>query len=440
MTGTDAAESDARSGVRTRLADRLYYGWVIAAACLLTSVAVFGTTYSFSVFFERMLASFPGSRARLSLAFGVQTLTLYVGASIAGPIVDRIGPRRALPVGGAFLAAGLLATSRSDRFLELIASYGVLTAFGLAVLYVVAYATVPRWFGRRRGAANGIATSGLGVGLLAVTPAASALIGAFGWRRAYVAFAAAVVVLVAVVSLLFADSPEAVGADSSAEFPEIDGGAPGRDGDASAGRARADGDAGATPFAVPPVVRTPAFALVFVGWLFVYATLYAVLGHLVLFADDVGLGPRVGVLAISVVGATTTAARLGLGALSDRIGRVRMFVACSALMAATTLLFAAARSPATLWATAALYGVGYGGNGALLSPLVADLFGEERIGSLYGAMSISFGVAGLLAPPAAGLVYARLGSYVPAFVALGAVGFVGAACVYAAGRRTGAVD
>ena len=86
MPASDSAPADSRtrSGLRARIADRLYYGWIVAVACLLASTAVFGTTYSFSVFFERMLESFPGSRARLSLAFGVRTPTLYVGAAVAG--------------------------------------------------------------------------------------------------------------------------------------------------------------------------------------------------------------------------------------------------------------------------------------------------------------------------------------------------------------------
>ncbi|MFC6988769.1 MFS transporter [Haloplanus sp. GCM10025708] len=205
---------------RTGLADRFYYGWVVAVACLLAATAVFGLTYSFGVFFERMLDAFAASRARISLVFGVQMFVLYVGATASGGLVDRYGPRRMLLVGTALLVAGLLATSRSQSFLGLLAAYGLVTALGLSIVYVVAYASVPRWFDRRRGAAQGLATAGLGLGLVAIPPAADSLIQSVGWRSAFVALAAGVGGVCLVVSLLFADDPEDVGADPNVEFPD----------------------------------------------------------------------------------------------------------------------------------------------------------------------------------------------------------------------------
>lgn len=406
--------------IRRRLAARVYYGWVIAVACLLGSVVVFGTTYSFGVFFEAMLGAFEASRATLSLVFGVHTFVLYVGATVAGGLVDRYGPRRMLLAGGAVLVCGLAATSRVRTFGGLVAVYGVVVSLGLSVLYVVAYATVPRWFGRRRGTANGLATAGLGVGLVVVSPAAAALIDAVGWRGAYVALAGGIALLVGVVALLFADRPEDVGADPSPEFPSA----------ASDGRR----DRGVDADALRAVVRTPSFLLVFVGWVFVYGVLYVVINHLVLHVTDVGLPRSVGVTAIAVLGVATTLARLGLGTLSDRIGRVRLFVACSTLMALSTLALGGLGTPVPIFVAVATFGVGYGGNGALLSPLVADLFGGERLNTLYGALSIAFAISGLAAPPLAGVAVERLGSYAPVFAAFGVAGVVGAGCIHLAGR------
>ncbi|MFB6124258.1 MAG: MFS transporter [Haloferacaceae archaeon] len=403
---------------RAALADRFYYGWVVAVACLLAATAVFGLTYSFGVFFERMLAAFAASRARLSLVFGVQTFVLYVGATASGGLVDRYGPRRMLLVGTGLLVGGLLATSRSRSFLALLAAYGLVTALGLSIVYVVAYASVPRWFGRRRGAAQGLATAGLGLGLVAIPPAADALIRSVGWRNAFVALAAGVGAVCLVVSLLFADDPVDVGADPSVEFPD----------------GRADGSDSDPRGAATTALRRPSFLLVLLGWVFVYTTLYAVMSHLVLHVTDVGLPQQVGVTAIAVIGVTTSVARIGLGVLSDRVGRVRIFVVCSTLMGLSMAALAVAQSPLAVFAVVAAYGVGYGGNGALLSPLVADLFGNENLSTLYGILSVAFAVSGLAAPPVAGAVFERAGGYAPIFLAFGALGVVGAGCVGVAGR------
>ncbi len=75
------------------------------------------------------------------------------------------------------------------------------------------------------------------------------------------------------------------------------------------------------------------------------------------------------------------------------------------------------------------YGLAYGGNGALLSPLTAALFGREQSNAVSGLLSLAFAVSGLLAPRAVGATYDALGTYDPAFVAA----IVGAVAIRIAG-------
>jgi MFS family permease len=96
-----------------------------------------------------------------------------------------------------------------------------------------------------------------------------------------------------------------------------------------------------------------------------------------------------------------------------------------------------AHGPFVILGVMVTFGVGYGGNGALLSPLVADLFGAEHLGTLYGIVSLAFAFAGLLASPLASIGYETFGSYLPVFAVTGVVGLVGAACVEGAGRLRG---
>lgn len=413
-----------RLSLRSRLVDaNVYYGWIVAWGCFVASLVVFGMTYSFGIFVDAMMVSFEASRGRISLVYGVHTFVLFVSAGLVGGLVDAIGPRRMLTVGGVLLGAGLVGASRSESLLALFLSYGVVAAVGLSVVYVVAYATVPKWFSRRRGLANGVATAGLGVGLLTVTPVASSLIDAFGWRTAYLVLAAGLVAVLGLVALVFAGDPADVGADPAHEFPE---GRPESDVLGASARIRR----------ATSVVRRPAFLLVLLGWVCVYATLYVVMGHLVLYVTDVGMARWVGVWAVAALGVSTSGARIGLGFVSDRVGRVRLFVTCSALMGLTLLLLPLAVAPLAVFGFAVVYGVGYGGNGALLSPLVADMFGTTDLNTLFGVMSLAFAVSGLLAPPIAGTIHDAVGTYVPVFVGVGLLGLVGAALVAAAGRLT----
>lgn len=439
--------------VRRHLASRVYYGWVVAGACLLASVALYGTSYAFGVFSDRFVADFAASPSRVSLVFGVQTFVLYVGAVAAGRFVDRRGPRLGLVVGAVLLAVGLSAAGLAGSIPALVVAYGVVAGLGLSFVYVVAYATVPQWFGRRRGTANGIATAGLGIGLLVVPPAAAWLVSSVGWRDALLAIGLVAGGYLLLVSRLFATSHREVGADPGVEFGDrVENGGSGSGGsgpsddpavDDGAGSTGEPGDRDSGAFfegggrPLRETLLAPAFLLVFLGWVLVYGSLYVLYSHVVLFAIDIGIGKAAGVTAIAVVGGTTTVARLGLGRLSDRVGRVRVFVASSTLMGLATLALPSVETRLLLWVVAGVYGVGYGGNGALLSPLVADLFGEADINTVYGAMSLALAVSGLAAPPLAGLGFEHLGSYGPVWAAFGVLALAGAVCIALAGRARG---
>lgn len=403
----------------------VYRGWYVVAGGFVGAFVVFGLSYAFGVFLEPIQRDLGLSRSGVSVIFSLQTVVIYVAAALLGVLADRFGVRRLLSAGAVVLAIGGVWTSRANGYAGLLVAYGVCTAIGLGAIYVVSYATVPRWFDRRRGLATGIATAGLGIGMVATAPAASALVAAIGWRLAILALVLAAAAAVAAVAPLFADDPASSGApvDADREFPD---GIPEHD--------PPDWETYRRELAA--VACSRPFLLLFAGWVFVYATLYIVLVHVVPHASDAGFGDEVGATAIAIVGATTAVARIGIGGLADRLGRVRTFVACSAVMGLATLWLPAIGSAAGLYMFALVFGVAYGGNGALLSPLTVDLFGAANPNAIFGLISLSFAVSGLFAPWLAGLTYDLAGTYAPAFIGAGIAGLIGTALIAAADADT----
>jgi MFS transporter, OFA family, oxalate/formate antiporter len=409
--------------IRTRLAVRVYYGWVIVAACFLASMVVFGTTYAFGVFYDSFIETFDVSRTLLAAVFGLQSALIYVAGVLAGELVDRYGQRLVLAASSALLVAGLVWTAFARSYLELLASFGVLAAIGMAGLYVVGYATIPLWFDRRRGTAAGLASAGLGVGLAVVPPGADLAISAVGWRSAVLLLAGVAGLVLVVATVLFADRPADVGATLDAEF-EID-----RKRDGSR-RERTDG-AGANAWTI---ARSRPFLLVFAGWVLIFTSLYVVMSHIVLYATEAGLGRQAGVLSIVVIGVATTGTRVAVGFVGDRVGRSLTFVCCAGLMGASVIGVALSPTVALFLGAIFVFGIGYGGCGGLLGPLVADVFGREQLNTLFAIMSVSFAVSGLLAPPLAGWLFELLGTYRPVFALFGLLSMLGAACVLASAR------
>jgi MFS transporter, OFA family, oxalate/formate antiporter len=399
---------------------RVYYGWVVVAACFLGSFVVFGLSYSFGVFFEPILEEFGRSRGVTSVAFGVQSLMLYLGAVVIGVLVDRYGTRRMLAVGTVVLGIGLAGTSQARSLPVLVLTYGVVTGLGMSVLFVVSYATVPRWFDRRQGLAGGLASAGLGMGMVVVAPAADALIVRLGWRSALLVLAACAVAVLVVAIAAVRDEP------APEQVPD---------------REFADGFQASQRVGlherlteVRTIARSPAFLAQFLGWLLIYTTLYVVLSHLVVHIVDLGLSRTVGATAVALIGGASVVGRVTIGHAADRVGRVSTFVVCSATMGAATITLPALDTAATLLAFACVYGLAYGGNGALLAPLTADLFGRSNINAVFGLVSVSLGVSGLVSPYVAGAGHDAIGTYCPAFVAAGLLALAGAGAIAVAGR------
>ena len=413
--------------LRQWLSDReVYYGWIVVVACFASTMAAFGTMYSFSVFFGHIASAFDQSTESTSLIFSLQSVVTYTGAAVVGLYVDRIGVRRLLVVAMALVGGGLYGASQLRSLWGVTIAYGLVAAAGFAIVITIGMASTPRWFGRRRGLANGIATSGTGVGLLLAPPFATVLIDLFGWRNAYLGFTVVVLAVLAVATLLLADGPEVAGVDTGEEFAD--------------GTASVDSDTTHSPLGdIPATVRHPSFLLVFLAVLLTYMPVYVVLVFLVEFAGSVGVGRTTGVLAVSAVGVANVLGRNVAGIASDWFGRDYLAAACALVIGATTAGLTVLPTPAAFLALAVVFGVGYGGIGSLISPLLAELFGTGDVYALFGLTSVSFAVAGSVAPYLAGAGYDALGTYQPVLVASGVVGlvaagiFVGTATVIAPG-------
>lgn len=407
-----------RRRIRAWLADRaLYYGWVVVAACFLATGVVFGMTYSFGVYLDPLAATFHASTARTSLVFGVQLFVLYTAAAPMGGVVEWLGPRRGLVLAAALVGGGMVAGSQADSLRLLVLSYSVVTGFGMSLAFVVGYATPPQWFQRRRGMATALASAGLGVGMVVVAPTASILVTRVGWRGAFSLLGGSLALTLLLAALLIADDPKNVEATVGTEFP--DGRPTSNDGWREQFRV------------VRGVAGSRTFRLLFSGYVLLYVTLYVLLNHLVNYAAVQGIR-ETGVLALSVVGATTAVTRLAVGGVADRLGRLAVFVVCGAAMALALFALPLARAPLMLLAIAVFFGVGYGGTGALLSSVPADLFGDRNLNALFGLVSLSFAVPGLLGPFAASVGFDRFGSYTPVFVTTGVVGLAGVGFVASA--------
>jgi MFS family permease len=170
--------------MRRTMSDRRRYAALGVIA--LTLALAYGIWYSYSVILVALLAEFGWSRSVLAGAFSVFTLVHGGVNPVIGALCARLRPLRVMAAGGAAMGLALFADSFIATPVGLYLGFGVATALAVAAAgWVPALVHVQREFQDRLGLAIGIASSGVGVGMLAVVPLAQLLIDAFGWRTAF---------------------------------------------------------------------------------------------------------------------------------------------------------------------------------------------------------------------------------------------------------------
>jgi MFS family permease len=80
-------------------------------------------------------------------------------------------------------------------------------------------------------------------------------------------------------------------------------------------------------------------------------------------------------------------------------------------MLAGTILLLNVQGPLTLYLAALVYGFGYGSLAPMIPLLVADRFGRNVLGSIYGLLTFFIGTGGAIGPVLGGLIYDKFGSY-----------------------------
>jgi MFS family permease len=135
-------------------------GLLLAAAFITFGVGA-ACMHSYTVFLIAFIEAFGWSRGEASIAYSVSQLLTGATSPAVGFLVDRLGPRRLILMGGILLAAGLVASAFANALWQVILLYGVVMTLGANCLGLVVFVPIlSRRFVRNRGMAVAVVQSG----------------------------------------------------------------------------------------------------------------------------------------------------------------------------------------------------------------------------------------------------------------------------------------
>src|SRR5499433_1568218 len=178
--------------------------WLLLCGGFAAFTVSSGLMHSYAVFLVAFIEQFRWSRAETSIAYSVSQLVAGASSPLVGALVDRLGPRRLLLLGGGLLALGLLASAFISALWQIILLYGVVMTIGANCLGLVVFVPLlSRHFVRRRGMAISIVQSANGFGRAASAPLVQFMISTIGWRHTFLAQAAFIAAAVPLLAAVF---------------------------------------------------------------------------------------------------------------------------------------------------------------------------------------------------------------------------------------------
>jgi len=378
----------------------VFFGWWVALAFMVMAFVSSGIRFAVGPFLKPMVADLGLDRASFSLVVAFGLLLFGVMQPLVGRWVDRVGARPMLVAGTLVLGASLVATGLATRLWHLYLFYGVGAAVGLAATgQVVGSAVVARWFTRRRGTALSLIGSASMAGITLMVPVAMWGVLTVGWRQTYVLFGIGVVALILPLALwIVRDSPEGMGLTPDG-LPPVP---------AAAGAVeRTDlGDA----------VQTLTFWQLGGGMFCCGFSMSLLSAHGVPMLTDHGYHPMVASWALGLLGGSSIAFSVVLGAMSDRFGRRPVLAWVYGARALIFLGLVLVRDqPVLLLLIAFVGGASMAGSVAAASALSAEVFGRWSLGAVFGTMFLLHQTGSALGSWLSGALFETTGGYGAAF-------------------------
>ncbi len=397
----------------------IYYGWVVVMVAFTTMAIGVTIRTSFSLLYPPILAEFGWDRGLTAGIFSIGFLASMLMTPFFGAWINRWGPGSLFSAGAVLVSTGLILTTYADSPTLLFLALGVGVVGGAVSLAYVGHSyLLPFWFERQRGLAIGLAFSGVGVGAILILPWVQSIIDADGWREACWAMALLCICVVLPLNLLLQRRrPEDLGLK-----PDGDG-RPGRKVHAVVDNV-VDPDWAGRDWSLRSAAGTKRFWWLAACYFFAMHAWYTVLVHQTKYLGEIGFSDQAAAYALGMVGLMGVGGQIGIGALSDRIGREMAWTLALvgfAISYALLLAMKGAPSPGLLWSMVVVQGaLGYG-MGAIYPSLVAELFHGPRFSQIYGACAVISGAGSAFGPWISGKFYDWTGSYDLSWgVALGA--------------------
>ena len=379
--------------------------WLQLAAGVVCMVMIANLQYGWTLFVQPIHEKFGWTTAAIQVAFSLFVVTEAWLVPFEGWVVDRLGPRLVVALGGLLVGLSWLVNAYADT-LPLLYLGAALGGVGVGCVYGTCVGNALKWFPDRRGLAAGVTAAGFGIGSAVTIVPIQHVIHADGYQSAFLWFGLAQgLVVLAVAPFLRRAEAQAL--------PAVPPTASQRD---------------CSP---REVLRSPLFWVMYLMMVLVSAGGLMATAQLAPIAHEY----KVADLPVTLLGLTLPALTFALsidrvlngvtrplfGWISDRIGReATMFIAFSLEAVGILALGTWGRDPLAFVLLGGMVFFAWGEIYSLFPSTCTDCYGARYATTNAGLLYTAKGVAGLLVP-VANLLETATGGWQAVFLAASAM-------------------
>jgi len=377
------------------------YGWVMVVVGAVVTCLAMGAIFALPVYLQPMDDT-GWTRAGISAAMTLGFVVMGIAGFGWGTLSDRIGARPVVLIAALMLGAGLVIASRATNLLVFQLAYGVLACGAVGAFFAPLIAATIGWFDKHRSLAVSLVSIGGGVAPMIMTPLASVLITAHGWRTAMLIIAVGITVVILPLAFLIRNAP-----------PQADAGASGPVMQA----------APAEPAASAwTALRTPQFLILATTFFFCCAAHSGPIFHTVSYAELCGASSLAAASIYSVEGVAGLFGRVFFGMLADRIGVKRVIVGGLLIQAVGIYSYIFVTQLADFYERSLVLGMVYGGVMPLYAILAREYFSQSVMGTVMGAAMMTSSIGMAFGPVGGGWLFDHFGNYYWLYIASAAIG------------------
>ncbi|KZF20525.1 major facilitator superfamily transporter [Xylona heveae TC161] len=372
-----------------------------ASACLFVSFGWVNCVGVFQDYYQtHQLRNY--SPSQIAWIPALQIFFMLFSGTFVGKVFDDYGPAYLLFIGTFLHVFGLMMTSISKKYYQILLSQAVCSAIGASMVFTPAFTSVTTWFRAKRGAALGLVVAGSSLGgvifpvmLIHLLPEVG-----FGWAMRICAFLILALLIFANLTVRSRIAPTK------------------------------------RPFQLMAFVRPlrePSFSLLTASIFFFFWGMFIPFTFIVEGARSHGMSPRLSNYLVPILNGASVIGRTVPNIIADKVGHFNVMIVMSTF---TSILILALWLPATgntpIILFAALFGIGSGAGIGLTPALCAHVSPIKEIGVRTGTVFTFSAIAALTGSPIGGqIIIVSHGSFKDAAIFGGVSCAIGAALVFA---------